>query len=249
MTPVATQPPERTPVNALQPTSMEEPSSAQPGIIMGSNTPRDLEEMIQIYERNVQEHGYVPRTLLYPNDELHEAKVKQYCDILLALIQKKQIILRDSLLDIGCGYGSLFEQLQFRLEEETRYSIIKDFRYRGIDVVPEFIEHAKSRFDPGGHIFKETDLAEYDNQGEHWCILLGVVNSVPNPGELVRQAFSKCRKGLLVDFNNRNKASKTKFNKFDIDAQIGHLYKLGANRVEICRNDPDYIWTILLAER
>src|SRR5579884_2960967 len=108
MTPVATQPPERTPVSALQSTSMEAPASTEepssappstlPGVILGSSTPRDLEEMIQIYARNVQEHGFSARTLLYYSSKPHEAKVKQYCDILLELIQNKQIIADDSLL-------------------------------------------------------------------------------------------------------------------------------------------------------
>jgi SAM-dependent methyltransferase len=248
MTPVATQPPERTPVSALQPTSTEETPSAQPGVILGSSTPRDIVEMIQIYERNVQEHGYVPRTLLYPNDELHEAKVKQYCDILLGLIQHKQIMPGDSLLDIGCGYGSLAKRLKAILKVTTPYSI-EQFPYTGIDVVPKFIDYAQSCFKSSNLIFEEVDLVEYTDQEKDWCILLGVVNSVPNPEELVKQAFSKCGKGLLVDFNDYNKASKTKFNKFDIDAQIERLYQLGANHVEIRCDDPDYIWTILLAER
>ncbi|SRR5579875_597725 len=230
----------------LPPSAVEPVSSAPPGVILGKSTPRDIIEMIQIYERNVQTHGFSARTLLYPNDELHDAKVKQYCDILLALIQQKQIIPGNGLLDIGCGYGSLFEQLNSRLKQETRSSI-EEFRYRGIDVVPEFIEWAKSNFDdPGGLLFQEMDLATYKGQ-EDWCILLGVVNSIPNPRDLVWLAFSKCRKGLLVDFNNCKKVRQTNFNKFDIDVQIEYLHQLGAKQV-VRFDDPDYAWTILLAE-
>lgn len=262
MTPVPTQPPERTPVSALQPTSTEEPSSAQPGVIlgssiprnivetpsgviMGSNTPRDIVEMIQIYERNVQTHGYVPRTLLYPNDELHEAKVKQYCDILLGLIQNKQIIPGDSLLDIGCGYGSFVEQFITSLKS-INFSI-EQFSYRGIDLVPHFIQYVQERFNTNGLIFENMDLATYKGQ-EDWSILLGVVNSIPNPRELVSQAFSKCRKGLLVDFNDRKKVRETKFNKFDVDVQIEYLHQLGAKQV-VRFDDPGYAWTPLLAKR
>ena len=245
MTPVATQPPERTPVSALQPTSTEEPSSTQPGVILGSSTPHDIVEMIQIYARNVQEHGFSARTLLYYSSKPHEAKVKQYCDILLGLIQNKQIIPGDSLLDIGCGYGSFVEQFITSLKS-INFSI-EQFSYRGIDLVPHFIQYVQERFDTNGLIFENMDLATYKGE-EDWCILLGVVNSIPNPRELVSQAFSKCRKGLLVDFNDRKKVRETKFNKFDVDVQMEYLYQLGAKQV-VRFDDPDYAWTPLLAKR
>jgi SAM-dependent methyltransferase len=244
MTPVATQPPERTPVSALQPTFAQEPSSAQPGVILGSNTPRDLDEMIQIYARNVQEHGFSARTLLYYSSKPHEAKVKQYCNILLGLIQSKQIIPGDSLLDIGCGYGSFVEQFITSLKS-INFSI-EQFSYRGIDLVPHFIQYVQERFHTNGLIFENMDLATYKGQ-EDWSILLGVVNSIPNPRELVSQAFSKCRKGLLVDFNDLKKVRETKFNKFDIDVQIEYLRHVLGAQVEIY-DEPAYAWTVLLAK-
>jgi hypothetical protein len=91
------------------------------------------------------------------------------------------------------------------------------------------------------------DLEQFEGQKD-WCILLGVVNSVPEPEKLVRSALAKCKKGVLVDFNNIKKVPNTSFHKFSIDEQIGIFRLEGANQVEIF-DRADHPWTILLAKK
>ncbi len=215
-------------------------------VTLGMKAARSNEEMIKIYQDNIQRFGFQPRTLLYPNDELHEAKVDQHCFILSELIRAGEIGRNDSLLDVGCGYGSLAEKLE-KLLEETGHAGV-DIRYKGIDIVPEFIKHAKEICNERGFLFQEMDLERYEEE-EDWCILLGVVNSVPEPEKLVHLALSKCKKGLLVDFNDREKIPYTSFHKFDIDEQIESLYRAGAKEVERYLDLANCPWTILLVRK
>lgn len=216
-------------------------------VTLGIKAADSNEEMIKIYQDNIRQFGFQPRTLLYPNDELHEAKVNQHYDILSQLISSGEIGVNDSLLDVGCGYGSLAGKLETLLEEVGHVG--ENISYKGIDIVPEFIDYAEKTYNGRGFLFQEMDLEHYMGQ-EDWCILLGVVNSVPDPDKLVSLAMSKCCKGMLVDFNDQEKIPYTSFHKFDIDEQIKRLYEAGAKHVDRCLGHlPNYPWTILLVRK
>lgn len=204
------------------------------------------EEMIKTYQENIRRFGFRPRTLLYPDDKIHDAKLEQYCFILSRLISTGEMESNDSLLDIGCGYGSLLQKLDELLVAAG--SSPEDIKYRGIDMVPEFIQYAHERYNERSKLFQEMDLEHYGRQ-EDWCILLGVVNSVPEPDKLIRSAMDTCRKGLLVDLNNKERAAFTSFHKFDIEAQIESLYQAGARDVKKYFDLSDCPWTVLLVRK
>jgi 2-polyprenyl-3-methyl-5-hydroxy-6-metoxy-1,4-benzoquinol methylase len=204
---------------------------------MGSKTACNNEELVAIYRHNIQKFGFSGRTLLYSSNFLHNVKLEQYQRVLPEFLDRG-----DSLLDIGCGYGSLAKWLNNNIEEHE---------YHGIDIVPEFIEEARNKYTREGVTFDVMDLKDYQGQKD-WCVLLGVVSSTPDPMRLVEQAWEKCRKGLIVDFNDMHYLPHSDYNEFDIEAQKEQLQRLGATIVEeyIGANPgaPDgYGWTILIA--
>ena len=198
-------------------TSLDEEVSSGEAFLLGEKTPRTIDEMIRRYQDNVYQFGFSGRTLLYPDDTFHKTKLEKYVSLL-----KKAVQNGDSLLDIGCGYGSLVEQL-FRFTSCT---------YRGIDVVSEFIEHAQEVYRGKEHIsFAKMDLKQYKERNEEkvdWCVLLGVLNSVPYPNNLVEQAWESCKKGLFFDINSIEKKNVTRYNTFHIAHYIALFEGLGA---------------------
>jgi 2-polyprenyl-3-methyl-5-hydroxy-6-metoxy-1,4-benzoquinol methylase len=206
--------------------------------VLGSKTARSNNDLVMTYRNNILTFGFSARTLLYSADSLHEAKLKQYQKILPKFIEPG-----DSLLDIGCGYGSLAQWLN---ENPVEY------KYHGIDIVPEFVAEARSKYSKENITFETVALEDYQGYSD-WCVLLGVVSSVPDPVRLVQLAWEKCRKGLIVDFNDIHYKPHSNYNEFDIEAQKELLLQLeakivleddGADLIE-----KGYGWTILVATK
>lgn len=183
---------------------------------LGKRTPRSKEAMITVYQNNIQQFGFKSRTLLYSDEIMHAKKLRRYCELLPDFVKPG-----DSLLDIGCGYGSLYGQLITQLAR---------CEYRGIDIVPEFIEHAMHTYRGMSAVFQVLDLEHYSAEVD-WCVLLGVVNSISNPEQVVDLAWRKCRKGLFVDFNSIEKIGMTQYNTFDIRACEKSFEAYGAVKI------------------
>lgn len=184
----------------------------------GEKTPRSREEMIQIYTENIQRFGFDGRTLLYPTESMHLQKLKAYYEVLQEKMQQGE-----SILDIGCGFGSLAEPV---LEG------IPGCTYQGIDIVSEFIEHARKSNEKLSSCFTLTDVKDVDEEVD-WCVLLGVVNSVPDPEVLLDKAWRLSVKGLFVDLNSIEKAAITRYTTFDIPAYKTMFEEKGAREVKL----------------
>ena len=206
---------------------------------LGSKTARSNEELVAIYRNNIQRFGFDGRALLYPDNFLHKIKLEQYYKVLANLLATG-----DSILDIGCAYGSLVDWLK---EHWAGCS------YHGIDIVPEFIENARKTYNRAGVTFDVMDLEQCQTP-EDWCILLGVVNSVPEPEKLVSLAWSRCKRGLIVDFNDIHSKYRTQYNEFDIELQKKLLRQQGAQEINEYPDlekypEEEYGWKILIARR
>lgn len=198
--------------------SLEVESSCCELYLLGEKTPRSNEEMIRRYQEYVHLFGFSGRTLLYPNDTLYQRKLGKYVDLLTKVVGRD-----DSLLDMGCGYGSLVEPL---------FSSTM-CKYQGIDIVPEFIEHGRKIYEEWTNVsFSVVDMEQYVKQEKpqfDWCVLLGVLNSVPVPNNLVEVAWEACKKGLFFDINSIEKKDVTRYNTFDIPHYMEKFQKLEAD--------------------
>jgi SAM-dependent methyltransferase len=100
-----------------------------------------------------------------------------------------------SVLDVGCGFGDLYEYLAGR-----GISVV----YTGIDISPEFIEIARKAC-PGAR-FKVADFEEEDViEAFDWAFASGIftIRLNDNPAftrNLLEKMFAACRKGFAADF-------------------------------------------------
>ena len=184
-------------------------------------------QMIELYRERSARFGMSGKSMFYQNESQHQIKVVQFAALLYGLVHPD-----DTLLDIGCGYGSLVP-------------LLPSCHYTGIDIVPEFISSARERYD----LVEFKVLALEESQGVYdWCVLLGVVNSVVDPNKLLELAWRKCRRGVLVDFiDDKKMANKNELNRFDMGECLTGLLHLGARTVEV--HPTDTVWTIFVARK
>jgi len=98
---------------------------------------------------------------------------------------------RDSVLDVGCGYGALGEQLVKRgqLLGWTQ-------AYSGIDILPEMVDKAQER-----GLYAETGDIREGKWRADWVVASGLF-TFSNPAEvreIVTAMWASCRKGVIFN--------------------------------------------------
>lgn len=83
---------------------------------------------IERYQRRLSEHGFSEKTLGW-----YKGKQDLRYNALIKHIPKNI----NSIVDVGCGFADGYEHLA---------GLIKNLKYVGIDLVPEFIEHCQERY-------------------------------------------------------------------------------------------------------
>ena len=109
----------------------------------------DVDSKVKGYQRTFAKHGRTAKALQWGSDEAAERRYKE----IVADVDFKG----KTILDVGCGFGDIIPFI----EEKARH-----FEYKGVDVVPEFIETAKKRH-PGyefevGDFFGNPGDVKYD---------------------------------------------------------------------------------------
>ena len=126
------------------------------------------------YRKSFSLHGESPKSLQWKN---YKSAANRYREIIADLdIDGK------SVLDVGCGMGDLLPYL---------YSKTNNFDYLGVDIVPEFIEVAKKRYE--GHDFRilnpfKEEMAEKFDV----IVLCGALNA--NKNNWLNERFQKVSK-------------------------------------------------------
>jgi len=183
--------------------------------------------LVRAYRKRIREQGFTGKTLFYKDEAQYQRKLHHFAELLRANVTPT-----DTLLDVGCGYGSLVQLLPKCI-------------YKGIDIVPDFVSRAREQY-PLNH-FELTDIDSepgcYD-----WCVLLGVVNTIAEPRRVVDAAWKRCSKGLMVDFIDGQKLGDSNFlNRFDIPDCLSYFLGLSVRCVEV-RPTSD-VWTIFIARK
>jgi 2-polyprenyl-3-methyl-5-hydroxy-6-metoxy-1,4-benzoquinol methylase len=197
----------------------------RPLVVEGANI-QTQEEMANFYAQQMTKFGPSGRALAYPEEELYTAKLEQYKHILAPLVQPT-----DTLLDVGCGFGSLL-------------NIISNCKYKGIDIVPDFVSEARIRhpaFD-----FSVQDVMAMSGSYD-WVIGLGVTGTVPQPARLAAKMWELTGKGMVIDFIDMNRYCED-LNCFDIGRCLDMFHQWGAAEVRI-HSWAAYIWAIFEVRR
>ncbi len=196
------------------------------GLYLGGVKVSTTRELVGVYRERIHQFGMTGTAMFYKDELQYQAKVAQFSALLHEYVRPN-----DAVLDVGCGFGSLA-------------AVAPACRYTGIDLVPDFIDYAKERYSLLD--FKVLDVEQFAGEVD-WCVLLGVVNSVPRPDRTISSAWAKCRKGIFVDFVDATKlqADFTDLNRFDPGDCLSGLLRLGAQTVIVYRT-PN-VWNIYVA--
>jgi len=192
-------------------------------LIIDGSPVNTWEEMTEAYRKRIEEHGLGHKSLFYPNEALHTAKLAH-----IARILNLEIEATDTVLDVGCGTGDIIP-------------FMPACTYRGIDLVPEFVKEARKRhpdlqFDRANVLDIETSF--------EWVILLGMMGTVPLPEELIEKAWLLASKGIIVDFIDVKKYQGY-LNTYRLGECTETFLSMGAQRIKLYPT-PRHNWTFFV---
>jgi SAM-dependent methyltransferase len=119
----------------------------------------DIRETRERYSQRWKQHGYSPLTLGW-NKGLQEVRFE-------AALETLGFESCASVLDVGCGFGDLFGYLHERGWNGT---------YTGVDLVPELIEEARSRWGANAR-FECLDISAQSSDVSAYLVLaIGIFN-------------------------------------------------------------------------
>jgi SAM-dependent methyltransferase len=143
--------------------------------------------LIGLYEKKFRTYGVDPRSLFVPGGKR---------DVRFSVLRECGIGARDSVLDVGCGFGDFLTYLQRACAYRGHYT--------GVDLVPEFIDAAK-RLHPEGN-FRVADLLADGGRGRwDYVVLSGSLNlSIGRRHQeyveaMLGRMFGLCRMAVAVD--------------------------------------------------
>jgi SAM-dependent methyltransferase len=150
---------------------------------------RDRAEVSHFFNESLRRYGYDPRSLGWiPGTQ--EARFRA----LTAIGDLEGC----SVLDVGCGFGDLYEYL-------CRSGIEVD--YTGVDLCPDFLEIARQRHPKANFIAADFEEATIDGRFD-WAFESGVFNYRVSGHEtfvrnMIRKMFRAATRGIAIDFLNR----------------------------------------------
>jgi SAM-dependent methyltransferase len=150
---------------------------------------RDRADVSHFFNESLRRYGYDPRSLGWiPGTQ--EARFR----VLTAIGDLEG----GSVLDVGCGFGDLYEYL-------CRSGI--NVSYTGIDLCPDFVEIAQKRHPDAKFVAADFEEAAIEGQFD-WAFESGVFIYKVSGHEtwvrnMVKKMFGSVRKGIAIDFLNR----------------------------------------------
>jgi SAM-dependent methyltransferase len=147
---------------------------------------RDRAEVSHFFSESLRKYGYDPRSLGWiPGTQRARFAV-------LAAIGDLDGC---KVLDVGCGFGDLYEYLCRR---GTRVD------YTGVDLNPGFVEIARARHPDARFVVADFEDAKVDGRFD-WAFGSGIFSFRVSDheafvGRMLRKMFDNARKGVAIDF-------------------------------------------------
>lgn len=151
---------------------------------------KDKNRLISFYDKLIEEYGpYNPKALGWNDEASKNVRLDVLCGV--------GKINGHSVLDVGCGFGDLYDFL-------TQH--YNDFVYTGIDVNPKMIEAAHSKYPTAN--FDVIDFGEYVGEKSDYVLSSGALSFKISDYkqfyfEHIRKMFESSR--IAVAFNMLNK--------------------------------------------
>jgi SAM-dependent methyltransferase len=136
---------------------------------------------------------------------------------------------KDTVLDIGCGYGDFSHA-------------VDNGNYIGFDICPEMIKEARKRYPD------QKFITEWKDETADWVIASGVFNLKDADMALIPRMFLNCNKGISLNFLCRYKGMEEKDDRIyhdpaDIIKTVEKLSNKWVLRHDYRHNDfTIYVW-------
>jgi cyclopropane fatty-acyl-phospholipid synthase-like methyltransferase len=124
-----------------------------------------IKEVGNYYTEKVKTFGATPKGVDWNSEESQHLRFEQLSKVISGDDEF-------SILDYGCGYGSLYEYMKGKFES---------FRYAGFDISSEMLQKAKLKYGDNGAVFTDfiEQFEEYD-----YVVASGIFNvKLNNPDE------------------------------------------------------------------
>ncbi len=151
------------------------------------------DQIKQHYKNLFQEHGVSAQSVQYTDHKSHYERFK----VLSQIIPSFDSNLDNSILDVGCGLGHLYDFLKKAKGFEGNYL--------GLDFVDEFIQSAKELYKEDTNAnFEVFDISKKLPTGYDYAILSGVFNNKSDNNKdfmfhTIRNMFEATNKGVAFN--------------------------------------------------
>ena len=151
----------------------------------------DRLDYVERYEKRLEEFGYSPATLGWGVHGRQEVRFAVLAELALKMPNS-------SVLDVGCGFGDLFDFLERRGWHG---------QYTGVDIVPGLLNIAKQRH-PGLDV-REVDITDENTGLDEYDFVIssGIFNAKLPSGSnemhirsALRRMHGRCRHATCADF-------------------------------------------------
>lgn len=192
-------------------------------VVFDGEVIRTWEDIESVYRKGIEIHGPGYKSLYFDSEIAHHRKLSH-----ISRFFYSRITANDSVLDVGCGTGALVP-------------LMPPCSYRGIDLVQESVEEARSRYsDLNFDCANIIDITEkYD-----WIIMAGLTASSPMPEKILEKAWEIAIKGMILDLIDSRKTQIKTLNSFKMGACTEFFLEMGAQGVEIYPTR--YIWNVCI---
>jgi len=136
----------------------------------------EWDKKIQSYQRMFAKYGANPKALRWKDQGSIQRR--------FTAIARELNLPWKTVLDVGCGYGDMYEYLIGKF---------KGIKYTGIDMVKEFVDVAKKRFPDANVKFECRNFFETPGDEKYDVVICsGVLNSAfENPDEFRKKAIKE----------------------------------------------------------
>lgn len=188
----------------------------------------DLDSLKSIYQKRWEQHGHSPLSLGWT-----KGKQDTRFDILLGGFPCEN----QSFLDVGCGFGDLISALRKKTSS---------FSYLGVDMVPQFLNQARSLYSDPRIRFQVCDFLSYPFDEMHdyavasgiFAFYLAEVDNYDYIHNVLQKMFVLSRKAVSVDFLS----DRVNFKRHNIFyANPGRILEIGLSLTRRIQLRHDYM--------
>lgn len=193
---------------------------------------KNFKKISSIYDDLIKKHGNSPQALGWGFQKGKQSlRFKILCDI--------SILSNSSILDVGCGFGDLFEYL--------KYNKIP-VKYHGVDLNDKMIEIAKNLHPQIKFELRDILEKKYSKKFD-WVISSGITTfefDYKLVKKMLIEMFRICKNGVAMNFVGGNLDYKQKGVFYAEPEKIYAISKTLSNRISIRHDYAPYEFTLYL---